>query len=359
MAYNEITDSISLFSVDLLSYEVIAAFAIITAIIFTITNGLHDASSTVATLIGCRAATPYQAVVIASIANFLGAFLGGSAVAYTIQTLILIRSSEVIILSSLTAVSSALIWNIITWRYGLPSSSTHALIGGLVGAAVAAEGFNGVNWGVDAILGPQHVVAGFFKIILLMALSVLIGLVGGYVLMKLSKIILRNARRTINKSINRIQIITASLLSFSHGANDTQKQIAVIMIVLVASGTATTFESPLIVRISCALAMALGTLLGGWRIMKTLARKLYRMQPIHSLNSQVVSTASVLFSTVAGAPVSSTHVVSSSIIGIGAAENTKMINWTLGKEIFISWVVTLPITMLVSAFLYYIISIIL
>lgn len=345
--------------VGLLTSEVIVAFAIITAIIFAITNGLHDASSTVATLIGCRAATPYQAVVIASIANFLGAFLGGSAVAYTLQSLILIRSSEVIILSSLTAVSSALIWNIITWRYGLPSSSTHALIGGLVGAAVVAEGFNGVNWGVKAILGPQHEVVGLFKIILLMAISVLIGLIGGYVVMKLSKILLRNARRTINKPINKIQIITASLLSFSHGANDTQKQIAIIMIILVASGTTTTFESPLIVRASCALAMALGTLLGGWRIMKTLARKLYRLQPIHSLNSQAVSTASVLFSTAVGAPVSSTHVVSSSIIGIGAAENAKMIDWTLGKEMFVSWVVTLPLTMFISGFLYYIISIIL
>jgi PiT family inorganic phosphate transporter len=345
--------------VDPLTFEAIIAFTIIAAIVFAFSNGVNDVSSAVATLIGCRAATPLKAVIIASIANFLGALLGGSAVAYTIQSLIFIRSTEAIILSSFTAVLSALIWNLITSRYGLPSSSTHALIGGLVGAAVVAEGLNSVNWGVSTVLAPQPEVVGLLKIIVLMAISVFIGLIGGYLLTKSSKIFLRNARRVINKPINKIQIVTAGLLSFSHGANDTQKQIAVIMIVLVASGTATAFDLPLVVRISCAAAMALGTLLGGWKVMRTLAGKLYRLQPIHSLNAQVVSTASVLFSTAAGAPVSSTHVVSSSIIGIGAAENVKMIDWTLGKEIFVSWMITLPFTMFISGFLYYILSIIL
>ncbi|MEM3059301.1 MAG: inorganic phosphate transporter [Methanomassiliicoccales archaeon] len=324
---------------------------VILALFFCATNGFHDASSTIATLIGSRTATPIQAVLLASVSNLVGALVGGSAVVYTIQSLTFISHPQLLVICLFSATLSAVVWNIITWKYGLPSSSTHAFIGGLIGATIPVGGIEALNWGIDSVLAPSPSLDGILKVFVLLATSIVVGLAGGYLLMKTTTMVLRKSTRSANKSVRKVQWITASLLSFSHGANDTQKQISIIMIVFASSGFLVQSDVHLGIRLACALAMAVGTMFGGWRIVRTLAVKIYRIGPLHSLNSQSVSTAAVLFSTIAGAPVSTTHVVSASIIGIGTAENAKMVDWTLGKEIFVSWLLTFPITMLISGLL--------
>jgi PiT family inorganic phosphate transporter len=194
------------------------------------------------------------------------------------------------------------------------------------------------------------------KVVLFLFISVAIGFIGGYLAMKVSSILLRNAKRSINEPIMKVQWLASGLLSFSHGANDTQKQMGIIALVLFSAGYTTTLDVPLWVRIACAIFMALGTLGGGWRIIRTIGRGIYRIQPIHSLDSQITSTFSVAFSTVSGAPVSSTQVVASSVVGIGAAENARMVHWSVTNDMLISWLVTIPATMVISGIIFYIIQ---
>jgi PiT family inorganic phosphate transporter len=329
---------------------------VLLCLIFDFTNGFHDASSTIATLVECGAATPKGAVMMSSIANLLGALLAGSAVAFTMQELLEIPSDSRMVIIILAAVIGSTAWNIITWRFGLPSSSTHALVGGIIGAGIAAAGINGVLWGLDELIGPSHQVVGVTKVVLFLFISVAIGLIGGYLAMKVSSIALRNANRSISEPIMKVQWLTSGLLSFSHGANDTQKQMGIIALILFSAGYTTTLEVPGWVRIVCALFMALGTLGGGWRIIRTIGRGIYRIRPIHSLDSQITSTFSVALSTISGAPVSSTQVVASSVVGIGAAENARMVHWSVANDMVISWLVTIPANMVISGIIFYILQ---
>ena len=344
----------------LIPIELLLTMTIITVLlclIFDFTNGLHDASSTIATLVECGAATPRGAVMMSSIANLLGALIGGSAVAFTMQELLNSTLGSEMVIVILAAVIGSTIWNIITWRFGLPSSSTHALVGGMIGAGIAANGINSVFWGIDELIGPGHQVVGVTKVVLFLFLSVAIGFVGGYLIMKASSILLRNAERSANEPIIKVQWLTSGLLSFSHGANDTQKQMGIIALVLFSAGYTTTLDVSLWVRIVCALFMALGTLGGGWRIIRTIGRGIYRIKPIHSLDSHITSTFSLAFSTALGAPVSSTQVVASSVVGIGAAENARMVRWSVAKDMLISWLVTIPATMILSGIIYCLIQV--
>jgi PiT family inorganic phosphate transporter len=337
----------------LLTVTIVTVFL---CLIFDFTNGFHDASSTIATLVECGAATPRGAVIMSSIANLLGALLAGSAVAFTMQELLTSNLDSQMIIIVLAAVIGSTIWNILTWKFGLPSSSTHALVGGIIGAGIAATGISSVFWGIDELIGPSHQVVGVTKVVLFLFISVAIGFIGGYLAMKVSSILLRNAKRSINEPIMKVQWLASGLLSFSHGANDTQKQMGIIALVLFSAGYTTTLDVPLWVRIACAIFMALGTLGGGWRIIRTIGRGIYRIQPIHSLDSQITSTFSVAFSTVSGAPVSSTQVVASSVVGIGAAENARMVHWSVTNDMLISWLVTIPATMVISGIIFYIIQ---
>jgi len=338
---------------------VITAAIILLALVFAFTNGYNDASASVATLIACGAAGPRSAVIFASAVGFFGAMLGGSAVILTIESLIKGASGMTLVYILFSTVVTAVLWNLLSSRVGLPTSSTHAMIGGLIGAAVVANGVSGVLWGVDELLGPEHELVGVSKVLIFLVLSVGLGLLGGYVAMKVSRVLLRNASRVANRPIRKVQWLTSGLLAFSHGANDTQKQMAIIALALVGASYATAESVPTWARLACALMMGLGTLGGGWTIMKTLGRGIYPIRPIHSLSSQVPSSMTIFGSTLAGAPVSATQVVASSVIGVGTAENAKMVQWHVGRSMLISWFVTIPICLVASGAIFLVVSAIL
>lgn len=342
--------------IELTALLLMVVFAVSISLFFTFTNGFHDASSIVATQIACGAASPKAAVINAAIFGMVGAVIGGSAVAYTMQGIVGLEMGEEIVIVIAAAVLGASIWNIVTWWMGLPSSSTHALIGGLIGAAIASSGADRVNWGVSDLLEAPHELVGLTKVFLFLFASILIGLAGGFAMQRSSIVLLRNADRKANRPIKRSQWIVTSLLAFSHGSNDTQKQIGLIALILFAGGYIETLSIPLWVRIACGAMMFAGTIGGGWKIMKTLGRKIFPLEPAHSLNSQVSSTSSILISTVAGAPISTTQVVASSVMGVGAAENAKMVQWSVGKEMLIAWLMTIPAAALLSAGTYYIMN---
>ncbi|HOB38957.1 MAG TPA: inorganic phosphate transporter [Methanomassiliicoccaceae archaeon] len=327
--------------------ELLAAATIILALLFAFTNGVQDASSTVATMVASGVTSPRSAVFYAALLGLIGAMLGGSAVAFTMQSLVELPSGKLMGELLLAAVAGATLWNVITWRRGLPSSSTHSLIGGLVGAAAMGAGLSSVSWGADELAAGQLV--GMAKIIAFLFISVATGFIGGYLLRKLSAILLRPARSTVVLNLRRLQWLTTGMLAFAHGSNDSQKQMGLMVMALMSAGLVATDDIPLWVRASCAAMMAAGTLAGGWEIMKTLGRKIYRLRPLDSLDSQLVSASSLLGSTILGAPVSSTQVVASSVMGVGAAVNARMVQWDVGRHMVASWFLTIPASATISA----------
>jgi PiT family inorganic phosphate transporter len=334
----------------------VAAVAIAIAFVFTFTNGFQDAGAIAATFIASRSATPRQGIVMVAAMALLGALFGGSAVAFTLIELISIDSEVETLFVLLAALVAATFWNLVTWRHRLPSSSTHALIGGLVGAGIAAAGPGSVNWGVGDLLLPPHELTGLALILVFLVVSVLVGFLGSFALHRATGLLLRSAEKGINTSIIRLNWVAAAVMSFFNGANDTQKQLGVIALVLVAAGESATIETPLWSRAALALLIGAGTLSGGWRIMTTLGRRIFEIEPIHSFDSQVSSGATIALSTVAGAPVSSTHIISMSVIGVGAAENPRRVRWSVGREIVIAMLMTIPATMLIAGGLYLVIS---
>lgn len=327
--------------------------AILLALVFTLTNGLHDASSVVATFISCGAATPGQAVILASLFELLGALFSGQAVANTIAGIGNLPSDITILPVITTALLGATAWNIITWRFGLPSSSTHALIGGLIGAIWIAHGPSYIIWGWQELLSPTHQLSGFTKIVVSLFISPLIGFAAGFTLHKTGLFLLRNAKFSqANRLIKRAQWFMAALLAFSHGGNDTQKTVGLIVTVLAATQLLQGTEPPFWVRCSTGLLMSAGMLFGGWSIMRTIGRGIYSIRPLHSLGSQVSAGGSVAMANWLGAPVSTTHVVVGSIAGVGSAEELRMVNWQMGREILIAWLVTIPASALTAAVMY-------
>lgn len=280
--------------------------------------------------------------------NFMGAILGGSAVAFTLSGLLTITSGVLLLQVLLAAIIAAATWNIGAWYFGFPSSSTHALIGGLMGAGIAAAGMGSVYWGVAELLSPPHEITGMVKVMLFFILSIVLGLVGGYLMRKCTRVLLRNAKRTINRSIIRINWVATAGLAFFNGSNDAQKQLGIIALVLFAAGESAVMAVPLWARVTCALLLTLGTLGGGWRIMKTIGNRIFTLKPVHSLDSQISSGVTLGLSTIAGAPVSSTHIITMSVIGVGAAENPRNVRWHIGEELILSMILTIPATMILS-----------
>jgi PiT family inorganic phosphate transporter len=334
----------------------IAVLTILLAFAFTFTNGFQDASSIAATFIASRSASPRSGILLVAGMSLLGAIFGGSAVVFTMAGLISLPHGMVELAVLFVALVTATAWNIITWKFGLPSSSTHSLIGGLVGGSIAAAGTSGVLWGFAELTAPEPELTGFMKIITFFVLSVLIGFAGSYVMHKTTSFLMRNAERQKNRKIVLLNWFAAALMAFFNGANDPQKQMGMIAMVLVAAGFAATPDVPLWARFACAILMALGTISGGWRIMNTLGRRIFRIEPVHSFDSQFFSASSIAISTVAGAPVSSTHVITMSILGVGAAGNPRKVQWGVGRDIILAMVITIPVTMLIAGLLYLIIS---
>jgi len=334
----------------------LAIIAVLLALAFTFTNGFQDASSIAATFIASRSATPKTGIILVAGMSFLGAIAGGSAVAFTLTGLLEIPSATQVIVVLLVAMVTATAWNIITWKFALPSSSSHSLIGGIIGGGIASAGIGSVFWGVDELLGPSHELAGVVKILFFFCLSVLIGFAGSYLMHRCTMVLLRNAQRTVNRKIIALNWGAASVMAFSNGANDSQKQLGIIALVLFSAGMTVTADVPVWARAACAILLALGTLSGGWRIMSTLGRRIFRIEPIHSFDSQFFSAYSIALSTLAGAPVSSTQVITMSLLGVGAAENPRKVKWDVGKQILIAMAITIPVTMLIAGILYLAVS---
>ena len=334
-----------------MSLSILVTAIVIIGLVFALSNGLHDASSVVATFISSGAATPRRAILLASVFGILGAVFGGTAVADTISGVIDLPHDTGLLPVLLSALLGAVLWNLVTWRFGLPSSSTHALIGGIIGAVIVSSGGNHVLWGwAELISGGQ--ITGIMKVILALVISPLIGFISAFLLGKVTSLLLRNAKFALNKWLMRLQWLFAAGLSFSHGANDTQKITGMLTLALIAGGNAAIQSVPLWVKLSGGAVMFLGTMLGGWSIMKTIGRGIFQIRPIHSLNSQLASVGSIFGATLLGAPVSTTHVVVGSVMGVGAADEYRMVHWHTVKEIVIAWFITIPLSALAAALIY-------
>jgi len=313
------------------------------ALIFDFLNGFHDSANVVATMISSRAMTPTAALIIASVANFIGPFIFGVAVAKTIGQDVASPSS-ITIAVVLAALLSASIWNLITWFFGIPSSSSHALIGGIIGAVL-------VGSGIQALKTEGLVLIG-----LALFLSPVLGYLLGQITMRISLWAVRNATPKANLFFKYAQIPTAFTLALSHGTNDAQKTMGIITMGLVVLGYQQAFIVPWWVILASATAIAIGTALGGWRIIHTLGGKFYRIRPIHSFTSQLSSMVVILSASLFGGPVSTTHVVSSSIIGVGAAQRKSMVRWGVMSDILIAWFLTVPMSAGFAALLYYLVD---
>ena len=308
------------------------------ALVYGFLNGFHDSANIVATTIASRALSGRQALALTAIAEFAGPFLFGVAVATTIGNEVLI--GEQISLTVVTAsLLSAITWNILTWWWGIPSSSSHALIGGLIGAGVVESG-----WGVVKV-------EGLFKVLLALGISPPIGLVGGFLVMKAILFLARGFSPKINTFFKRGQIATGLALALSHGANDGQKTMGIMAMGLLAGGVLPAFSVPLWVIVLSAGAMALGTFMGGWRLIKTLGGKFYKIRPMHGFATQVTSAAVIIGAAVLGGPVSTTQVVSSAIMGVGSAERVSKVRWGTAGQMAVAWLTTIPTTALLAALL--------
>lgn len=334
---------------------VLAIIAVVVVLIFDYTNGFHDASNIIAPVIASRAMTPIQAVVVVAIFEFLGPILGGTAVANTIGKFVDVSELEnlVSVTIVLCGIVGAIVWNLGTWWFGIPSSSSHALVGGLAAAVVVAAGPQYVVWGFHELATTGHF-TGVTKVLLALVLSPVIGFWAGFLVHRLMSTLLlvSGARPSANNYLRRVQFFTSAGLAFSHGANDAQKSMGVITLVLLLGGFINEFVVPFWVVLSCAIAITLGILSGGWRIVRTIGFGIYKVRPLHALDTQLTSAAVIFTASMIGAPVSTTHVVSSSIMGIGASERPKAVRWAKAKEIVSTWIITIPGSGLVAALTY-------
>ncbi len=320
----------------------LAVITVVIVLVFDYTNGFHDAANIVATVIASRAMTPVQAVVVVGFFEFLGPLLGGTAVANTIGSFVALDGIEPVLALSvlLCGLIGAIVWNLGTWYFGIPSSSSHALVGGLVGAVTVSVGSQHVVWGISELFSGH--LTGVTKVLAALLLSPLLGFWASFIIYRLLRNLLRAAKPSANGHLRLLQFITAAGLAFSHGANDAQKSMGILTLVLLLGGFIPRFEVPLWVIIACASSITLGILSGGWRIVRTLGFAIYRIRPLHALGSQLTSAALILAASAAGAPVSTTHVVATSIMGIGAAERPRAVRWNKAREIAMTWIITIP-----------------
>jgi len=303
---------------------------IILAVFFDIANGWHDCANAIATVVSTKVLSPMMAVALAAGMNILGAFLS-TAVAKTIGTGIVdpLAVTDLVIISALL---SAILWNIMTILMGLPVSSSHALFGGLAGAAMAHGGAGILN------------ISGTIKILTSLLISPIFGLVFGYLFMKsILSLFGQLSPGVISRYFGRLQIISSSFMAFGHGSNDAQKAMGIITMALVSGGVLKTVDVPKWVILICALAMGFGTLFGGWKIIKTLGVKMLKLEPIHGFAAETSSTAIIIAASRIGLPVSTTHVVSAAILGVGATKRLSAVRWGIAGKIVLAWVFTLPV----------------
>ena len=316
-------------------YE-LAIGAIIAALFFDFINGFHDAANSIATVVGTRVLKPLHAVSLAAVANFVGPFLFGVAVATTIGKGI-INPDFVTIHIIIGALSGAIAWNLITWLWGLPSSSSHALVGGIIGAGIAGAGTHAIIFG-----GLEKVVTGII-------VSPIVGLVGAFLLATVIIRIFANKKPgKVNSVFGKLQLVSSTYFSLTHGANDGQKTMGIIALILLTEGMITTFDVPFYVIIMAALAISLGTFFGGWRIVKTMAVKITQLKPYQGFAAETSGATILAFLAHAGIPASTTHAISGSIMGAGAVRRISAVRWGIGKRIVWAWIITIPASAAVS-----------
>jgi PiT family inorganic phosphate transporter len=314
---------------------------IVLALAFDFLNGIHDSSNVVATMISSRALSPRVALGMTALANFLGPFIFGVAVAETIGHEIVVAET-INIQVLLAALASAIFWNLFTWYLGFPSSSSHALVGGFVGAVIIGAGWHAI------------LLHGLEKILIALFISPIIGFVIGFIILRIISLLCWKASPRVNVFFKRGQIITALALAFSHGTNDAQKTMGIITLALVTGGYLDVFKVPKWVVLICAGMIALGTAVGGWKLIRTLGGKFYKIRPVHGFATQLASAVVIMGASLAGGPVSTTQVVSSAIMGVGAAERLNKVRWGVAQEIAMAWLLTIPATALVAAGMYWV-----
>ena len=322
---------------------IMLVLVVVAALAFDYINGFHDTANAIATCVSTRALSIRNAIMMAGILNFAGAMIS-TKVAGTIGKGI-VNAADITQMVVFAGILGAIIWNLITWYFGLPSSSSHAIIGGLMGAVIAHSGVDSLKW------------AGLEKIVLALVLSPIIGTIVGLIFMI---IILWTVRKgapdTLNRNFRKMQIGSAALMAFSHGTADAQKSMGVITMALVSYGALATFEVPTWVKLACALAMGLGTAAGGWRIIKTVGKDFVKLTPVNGFVVETASAAVILGSASVGMPVSTTHVITSTILGVGLSKRITAVNWTVAGRILVAWVLTIPAAALVAFLTYDILS---
>lgn len=312
---------------------------IVLALVFDFINGFHDTANAIATSVSTRAISPRNAIIMAAVLNFLGA-MAGTGVAKTIGGDIIVGNiDQPIIIAGLTG---AIIWNLLTWKVGLPSSSSHALVGGMIGGVILSPmGTAGLNY------------TGIGKIVIALVASPVVGLILGFIIMTVMFNIFRNSNPSkTNFRFKKMQIVSAAMMAFSHGSNDAQKSMGIITLALVSGGVLSEFEVPSIVKILCAAAMALGTSVGGWSIIKTIGGKIFKLEPINGFAADLNSSITIFTATLLHLPVSTTHVVSGSIMGVGAAKRINAVRWGVAQQMVSAWVLTIPCTAVMGALSY-------
>jgi PiT family inorganic phosphate transporter len=319
--------------------------AVMLALAFAATNGLHDASNAIATLVATRAARPRHALALAAVFNLLGPLLVGAAVARAIGGIVMIGGPEAVDVIA-AGLLAAVAWNLLTWRWGLPSSSGHALIGGLVGAALVGGGAGAVRWGGLDGIHPVGVLGACVALAVSPPLGALVAFV-----------FVRGLRRSVSRASGRwrelaqaAQWATSATLAFSHGANDAQKSAGVIAALLLADGRIDALSAPLWATLGCAAALTLGTAAGGWSIVRTVGRRIYHLHPIDGLASQGASAAVILAASMLGAPTSTTQVVASSVVGVGGGRRRwHHVRWAVVRQMSVAWVLTMPASAAIAA----------
>ena len=319
---------------------------ILVALAFDYVNGFHDAANAIATVVSTRALSPRAAVTLAAVLNFVGAFTF-TGVAKTISQGLVAPDSVNDQGLILAALMGAITWNLLTWYWGLPSSSSHALVGGLVGVAMAKSGAQGVLW---------WGVAG--HVVLPGLLSPVIGLVLGYVIMVGMYWALRNARPTVNAKFKRAQIFSASLMAFAHGTNDAQKVMGIITLALITAGVQQDHEVHPWVKFACATAIALGTSAGGWRIIKTIGGKVVKLQPVNAFAAETTASTVLLTTAALGMPISTTHVITAGIMGVGATKRLSAVRWGVAGSILWAWAFTIPASAVMAALAYHVLRLV-
>lgn len=317
---------------------------IVLALAFDFINGFHDTANAIATCVSTRAIRPGLAIIGTAVLNFIGAMIS-TGVAKTIGGDIVTSPAMINELVIIAGLTGAIVWNLITWWFGMPSSSSHALIGGMIGAVAFSVGAAALNdWGI-------------IKIFLSLILSPISAIIIGYIIMKLLFVICHSFKPAkVNMTANRLQMLSAALMAFSHGSNDAQKSMGIITLALVSGGFIQTMEVPTLVKILCALAMALGTSVGGWKIIRTVGGKIFKMHPIHGFAADLNSAVVIFSATLLHLPVSTTHVVSGSIMGVGSAQRVKAVHWSVARQMVTAWVMTIPCTAVIGAASYFVIS---